>query len=61
MPKDKDIEPIDASLDDVANSLINPAPNSDMKNNKLEYEFETFPAPSTQLVLDLHVQVHINH
>lgn len=57
MPKDKEIKPINASLDDVADSLLNPAPHKNKRNNNMEYAFEAYPAPSSQLVLDLNVQV----
>jgi hypothetical protein len=55
--KEKIIEPIDASLEDVANSLVCPAPPKTNKNKMIEYAFEEIPAPPSQLILDLTVQV----
>lgn len=57
MPKDKEIEPINASLDKVVDSILHLAPPNNSENNGMGYEFENYPAPSTQLSLDLTVQV----
>jgi hypothetical protein len=57
MPKDKNIiEPINASFEEVANSMVQPAPHKTNKNNHLSRKMGRQPAPPQQYVLDIGVE-----
>ncbi|WBO21998.1 hypothetical protein [Sphingomonas abietis] len=53
----KDIEPIDASFDDVARKMVTPAPPLSSNNRQLVVKPGATPAPSAQLPLDLGIEV----
>ena len=56
-PKDRTIEPINASLDDVAEVIAKPARGKHNKNNKLGRNLAVQPATPAQGVLDIGIEV----
>lgn len=58
MPKDKNIvDPIDATLDDVVDSMFQPATQKTNKIRQIGTKMAKQPATSKQLVLDIGVQI----
>lgn len=58
MPDDKTmIEPINAGFDEVANTMVSPAPNLSKKTKVLRSISVQSPAPPIQLKLDLGIEV----
>lgn len=56
-PKDKVIEPINASMDDVVEKLMQPVGGKPMNIKRLDKELSSEPALGHQYVLEIDVEV----